>query len=60
MSFGIQLGLVVKVTDGDFLIGSDWEDGFQFWLISSILQISYVPIELVSFNQVHRAFGTQL
>ena len=60
MSFGIQLGLVVKVTDGDFLIDSDWEDSFQFWLISSIMQTSYVPIEPVSFNQVHRAFGTQL
>jgi hypothetical protein len=34
LSFSIRLGVVVKVTSGDFLVGSDWEDGFQFWSVS--------------------------
>ena len=34
LSIGKQLGVVVKVTSGDFLVGSDWEDGSQFWIVS--------------------------
>ena len=34
LAFGIQLGMVIKVASGDFLIDSDWEDGFQFWIVS--------------------------
>jgi hypothetical protein len=34
LSFGVQLCVVVKVTSGDFLVGSDWEDGFQLWSVS--------------------------